>query len=189
MRRDVGAPGDLTHAAKITLVYDLPFGQGRRFGSDANGTVDRIIGGWTVGLSSRIQSGQLVNLGNVRIFGMSADEVQDIYKLRYDDANKFVYLLPQDVIDETIKAFAVSATSASGYGTGGAPSGRYFGPANGPDCIEVANNVGDCGTRRPRSSPGRCSSSTTSASPRRCASSAATELRVPRRDVERVQHT
>ncbi len=77
---------------------------------------------------------------------MSAAEVQDIYKLRYDDANKFVYMLPQDVIDETIKAFSVSATSATGYGTGGAPSGRYFGPANGPDCIEVANNVGDCGT-------------------------------------------
>ena len=57
---------------------------------------------------------------------MSADEVQDMYKLRFDDANKFVYMLPQDVIDETIKAFSVSATSASGYGTGGAPSGRYF---------------------------------------------------------------
>jgi hypothetical protein len=93
-----------------------------------------------------MQSGQLVNLGNVRVYGMSLDEVQDIYKLRFDDANKFIYMLPQDVIDETIKAFSVSATSATGYGTAGAPSGRYFGPANGPDCIEVANNVGDCGT-------------------------------------------
>jgi hypothetical protein len=146
MRRDVGAPGDLTHAMKATLVYDLPFGQGRRFGSGANAVVDRIIGGWTVGLSSRIQSGQLVNLGNVRLFGMSADDVQSMYKLRFDDAGKFIYMLPQDVIDETIKAYAVSATSASGYGTAGAPSGRYFGPPNGPDCIEVANNVGECGT-------------------------------------------
>ena len=84
-----------------------------------NGVVDRIIGGWTFGLSSRLQSGQLVNLGNVRLFGMTRDEVQDMYKLRFDDANKFVYMLPQDVIDETIKAFSVSATSATGYGTGG----------------------------------------------------------------------
>jgi hypothetical protein len=30
MRRDVGSPGDLTHAFKATVVYDLPFGQGRR---------------------------------------------------------------------------------------------------------------------------------------------------------------
>ena len=146
MRRDVGSPGDLTHAFKATLVYDLPFGQGRRFGGGANAVVDRIIGGWTFGLSSRLQSGQLVNLGNVRLFGMSAADVQDMYKLRFDDANKFVYMLPQEVIDETIKAFNVSATSASGYGTGGAPTGRYFGPANGPDCIEVAGGVGDCGT-------------------------------------------
>ncbi len=146
MRRDVGSPGDLTHAFKATVVYDLPFGQGRRFASNANAVVDRIIGGWTFGLASRLQSGQLVNLGNVRLYGMTRDEVQDIYKLRYDDANKFVYMLPQDVIDETIKAFGVSATSATGYGTGGAPSGRYFGPANGPDCIEVAGGVGDCGT-------------------------------------------
>ncbi len=146
MRRDTGSPGDLTHAFKATLVYDLPFGQGRRFGSGANAVVDRIIGGWTFGLSSRLQSGQLANLGNVRLYGMTAADVQDMYKLRFDDANKFVYMLPQDVIDETIKAFSVSATSATGYGTGGAPSGRYFGPANGPDCIEVANNVGDCGT-------------------------------------------
>jgi hypothetical protein len=146
MRRDVGSPGDLTHAFKATLVWDLPFGQGRRFASGANAVVDRIVGGWTFGLSTRMQSGQLVNLGNVRVYGMSLDEVQSIYKVRYDDANKFVYMLPQDVIDETIKAFSVSATSATGYGTAGAPSGRYFGPANGPDCIEVANNVGDCGT-------------------------------------------
>jgi hypothetical protein len=145
MRRDVGSPGDLTHSFKATLVYDLPFGQGRRFGTDAGGVLDRIIGGWTLGLSSRIQSGQLVNLGNVRLVGMTVDDVQAMYKIRFDDANKFIYMLPQDVIDETIKAFSVSATSASGY-SGAAPSGRYFAPANGPDCIEVANNVGECGT-------------------------------------------
>ena len=69
--------------------------------------------------------------------------------MRFDDANKFVYMLPQDVIDETIKAFSVSATSPTGYGSGGAPSGRYFAPANGPDCIEVDNGAGygECGTR------------------------------------------
>jgi len=146
MRRDVGSPGDLTHAFKATVVYDLPFGQGRRFGNGANAVMDRLIGGWTFGLSTRVQSGQLVNLGNVRLVGMTAEDVRSMYRLRFDDANKFVYMLPQDVINETIKAFAVSATSATGYGSAGAPSGRYFAPANGPDCIEVANNVGDCGT-------------------------------------------
>jgi hypothetical protein len=146
MRRDTGSPGDLTHAFKATVVYDLPFGQGRRFGGNVNGLVDRIIGMWTVGLSSRIQSGQLVNLGNVRLVGMTEKDVQNMFKIRFDDAGKQIYMLPQDVIDQTIKAFSVSATSASGYSSLGAPTGRYFAPANGPDCIEIANNVGDCGS-------------------------------------------
>ena len=45
-----------------------------------------------------------------------------------------VWMLPQDIIDNTVKAFSVSAT---GY-TQGAPTGRYFAPANGPDCLETA---------------------------------------------------
>ena len=74
---------------------------------------------------------------------MSANDVKKIYKLRKDDAGKQVYMLPQDVIDNTILAFSVSATSASGY-AGAAPTGRYFAPANGPDCIALT--VGECGT-------------------------------------------
>jgi hypothetical protein len=53
-----------------------------------------------------------------------------------------VYMLPQDIIDNTIKAFNVSATSATGYGSAGAPTGRYIAPANGPSCIQV--KTGDC---------------------------------------------
>ena len=55
-----------------------------------------------------------------------------------------IYMWPQDIIDETIKAYSTSVTSATGY-AGDAPSGRYFAPANGPDCIEVAPGFGDCG--------------------------------------------
>ena len=147
--RDTGAEGDLTHAFKANVVYDLPFGQGRRFGGNAGPVLDRVIGGWTLGLTSRIQSGRLIDLGNVRVVGMSLDEVQDIFNLRFDSAAKEIYMFPRDVIDQTIKAFSVSATSASGYGSDGPPTGRYFAPANGPDCIEVDNGAdyGECGTR------------------------------------------
>jgi hypothetical protein len=149
MARDAGSPGDITHVFKLNAVYDLPFGQGRRFGGNVGGVLDRIIGGWAVSLVSRIQSGRLVEFGNVRMVGMSQDDLQDMFKLRFDDAGKKVWMLPQDVIDETIKAFSVSATSPTGYGAGGAPSGRYLAPANGPDCIEVDNGAGygECGGR------------------------------------------
>ena len=53
------------------------------------------------------------------------------------------------MIDNTIKAFSVSATSPTGYGAGGPPTGRYFAPPNAPDCIEVDDGAdyGDCGVR------------------------------------------
>lgn len=42
----------------------------------------------------------------------------------------------------------MSPTSTIGY-SGAAPTGRYFAPANGPDCIEVDNGAdfGECGVR------------------------------------------
>jgi len=145
MRRDVGSPGDISHVFKLNLVYDLPFGQGRRFASNAGAIMERIVGGWSAGITGIVRSGTLVNLGNVRLVGMSVDDVQNMFKTRIDEQGD-VYMLPRDVIDETIKAFSVSATSPTGYGSRGAPSGRYFAPANGPDCIEIAGNFGDCGT-------------------------------------------
>ena len=127
------------------MVYDLPFGRGRRFMGNPGGLMDRVVGGWQIGVAANINSGRLVNLGNVRLVGMSPDDVQDMYKLRFDNANKQIYMFPQDVIDNTILAFATSPTTASGY-AGAAPAGRYFAPANGPDCIELAGAYGDCGT-------------------------------------------
>jgi Carboxypeptidase regulatory-like domain/TonB-dependent Receptor Plug Domain len=146
MRRNAGDPGDITHQFKSNVVYDLPFGRGRRWGGNVNGVMDRIIGGWQIGVASKIQSGRLVDIGNVRLVGMSRDDVQKMFNLRFDDAGKQIYMWPDDIVQNTILAFAVSPTSATGY-AGAAPSGRYFAPANGPNCIEVANaNVGACGT-------------------------------------------
>lgn len=153
--RPAGNSGDIPHAFKINVVYDMPFGRGKRWGGNSNGIVDRIIGGWQLGIFSRLQSGTPVDLGNVKLVGMSKADVQKIFKLRFDDAGKQVYMLPNDVVQNTILAFNVSATTASGYG-GDAPTGRYFAPANGPNCVELtptSNNnnsalgFGDCGTQ------------------------------------------
>ena len=150
-RRDVGDEGGVAHAFKTNWVYELPFGQNRRFFSGVNTLVDRIIGGWEFDGIATIQSGRQVSFGNVRLVGMSEGELRDNFKLRFDDAGRVVYMLPQDIIDNTIAAFDVSATSLTGFGSRGAPTGRYMAPANGPDCIELAqgNNVttgyGDCG--------------------------------------------
>lgn len=146
--RDAGTPGDITHTMKVNAVYELPFGQGHAIGGNANGLVDRLIGGWAIAVTSQFRSGRLIDLGNLRLVGMTQAEVQDMFTLRFDDAWRKVWMLPPHVIDQTIAAFSVSATSPTGY-SGAAPTGRYFAPANGPDCLEVDNGAdyGACGGR------------------------------------------
>ena len=145
MRRNAGDPGDITHQFKSNIVYDLPFGRGRHWGGNVNSALDRVIGGWQLGVASKIQSGRLVDIGNVRLVGMTRDDVQKMFKLRFDDAGKQVYMWPDDIVQNTILAFAVSPTAASGY-AGASPTGRYFAPANGADCIEITPGEGRCGT-------------------------------------------
>jgi len=142
-QRDVGGEGDLTHSVKANIVYDLPFGQGRRFLSGAGPVMERIVGGWQVGFNTRIQSGQLVDVGGVRLVGWTADDAQKAFGLRFDDDARQIFMWPEDVITNTIRAWSHSPTSATGY-SGAAPEGRYFAPANGPDCIEVADDLGEC---------------------------------------------
>jgi len=137
------------HAVKVNWLYELPFGRGRAFGSNVNGVVDKLIGGWEFDGGGRVQSGLILSFGNVRLVGMSDQDLEKVFKIeeRIDPASgkQLLFNLPQDIIDNTIKAFSTSATSSTGYGTLGPPSGRYFAPANGPDCLQVVN--GDCAPR------------------------------------------
>ena len=57
---DVGTEGGVTHAFKANWTYELPFGQGRRFGSTAGPFLDRLIGGWSFDGIARIQSGRML---------------------------------------------------------------------------------------------------------------------------------
>jgi hypothetical protein len=142
-----GGEGDVPHALKATGVYEIPYGQGRRWGTNVGPVVDRLLGGWQVSGTTRLQSGRLFDLGNVRVVGMSQEEVQRLFKLRFESGT-VVYAWPQAIVDETIKAYNTNPTSPTGYGALGPPSGKYFAPANGPDCIEtISNNFGTCGVR------------------------------------------
>jgi hypothetical protein len=105
-----------------------------------------LIGGWEIDGVGRVQTGEQLDFGNVRLVGMSLDEFRDALNLRVA-ANGQLFLLPDDIIQNTVRAFNVSATTANGYSALGAPTGRYLAPANGPDCIETSPGYGDCGVR------------------------------------------
>jgi hypothetical protein len=127
----------LRHAVKVNWGYELPFGRGKAIMGNASTWFNHIVGGWEFYGSGRVQSGQLFNFGNVNLVGMTMKDLQKEFKLRFDDAAGIVYILPQDIIENTIRAFNVNATSATGYGSRGVPSGRYLAPANSGNCIQV----------------------------------------------------
>ena len=54
---------DAPHIMSFSLGYDLPFGQGKRFGSGANGLVDQLIGGWRINAIAMYQSGPPFTIG------------------------------------------------------------------------------------------------------------------------------
>lgn len=138
------SPFNVTHAVKVNWIYELPFGKGQLIGGGAGKALDRMIGGWEFHGAARVQSGTPFNFGNVQLIGMTREDLQDQVKMRFDDAGRIAYFLPQDIIDNTRRAFNVSPTSANGYSTLGAPTGRFIAPASRGNCIEAY--TGQCGT-------------------------------------------
>ncbi len=136
-----GGGGVLKHAFKVNWVYELPIGRGHQLFGNVGSMLDRLVGGWEFHGTARIQSGQLLDFGNVNLVGMTNKDLQKAFKLRFDDAGGVIYSLPQDIIDNTIRAFSVSATTRTGYSSE-PPTGRYLAPANSTRCIDVVR--GDC---------------------------------------------
>ena len=48
---------DVHHTFNMSMLYDLPFGRGKRFGSDVNRTIDGILGSWQAGSILNYRSG------------------------------------------------------------------------------------------------------------------------------------
>ncbi len=137
MRRATNVP----HSIKLNGFYELPFGRGKRFGTDWHPVVDGIAGGWSLSMTGRMQY-ETLSIGDAVLVGMSVDDLQSEYKFRIDD-DLVVRMLPDDIILNTQRAFDTSATSPTGYGPLGAPTGRYIRPASEPGCVRV--RPGDCG--------------------------------------------
>jgi hypothetical protein len=142
-------PADnVRHALKTQWDWTIPVGRGQRFGTNMNAFLDGVLGGWSFNGVGRIQA-RVLDLGNVRLVGMSVGELTDMLKydirINPDTGLEDVFMLPAEVILNTRRAFSVSTTSATGYSDLGAPTGRYIAPDDSADCLEVRN--GDCAPR------------------------------------------
>ena len=138
----------IRHAFKTQWDWQVPVGRDQRWGSSLNPILNGILGGWQVNGVGRVQA-EMVNLGNVRLVGMSHEELQKMYKvdvrINPDNDLRTPYMLPDDVILNTRRAFSVSVTSQTGYSSLGVPEGKYIAPANSENCIQI--KAGDCAPR------------------------------------------
>jgi hypothetical protein len=154
--RDLVVGGHLRHAIKTQWDWTLPVGRGQRFGANMHPVLDGIFGGWSMNGVGRIQA-SVVDFGadgrdgDIRLVGMTKDDLQKMYRhdIRINPANGLptVYLLPDDVILNTRRAFSVDPTSPTGYSALGVPEGRYLAPGNFGDCVDLKLAGGDCGER------------------------------------------
>jgi hypothetical protein len=140
---------NVRHAIKMQGDWTLPVGRGQRFGGNVNRTVNALIGGWSFSGVGRIQT-VMQDFGNVRLVGMTKSEFQKMYKYTVKPnaatgVNE-VWMLPEDVVLNTRRAFSTSSTTLNGYSASlGAPEGRYLAPANSASCIQI--RAGDCAPR------------------------------------------
>lgn len=131
---------DQRHGIKGNFVYELPFGQGRKFWSDTGAPVlPKIIGGWQLAGILRVQSGtpsQLLSARNtfnyisttadngVVLHNTTTSQLQseiNVQKL----GSGIVNYLPQSLITNTLAAFNLIPTPLD-------PTQPYIGPATTP---------------------------------------------------------
>ncbi len=151
--RATGAP---PHAFKLTTNYDVPVGRGRRFGSNMRNWLNNVAGGWQVNFTGRIETGQLINIGDIKLVNITLDQLQSQFKYYRNPVDGFVYDLPQALIANTVKAFAIDVTSATGHPLctgsnattcgGPDPNAAYLAPASDASCTRII--AGDCGPRQ-----------------------------------------
>ena len=143
------------HAIKANWGYELPFGQGKKWGSGVSKTMNYLVGGWEWAGVLRTQSGDRFNYGNFRLAGVSEAEFKKMFKFYHVtdpavlDKNgrpyEAIYMFPLDFIDQSIIALNRSdPANPTGYAGGVLPTGKYLAPASGTDCVQYTASLNYC---------------------------------------------
>ncbi len=121
---------DTTHVFKLNGIYELPFGNGRKFFNGANRVVDAIIGGWQISPIVTVSSGAPISLFDPRgtfnrggrsgrqtaVTSLNKDQIKDlfgVFKLEAGNPRGLpagIYFINPAVINTTGRA-------AEGFGT------------------------------------------------------------------------
>lgn len=83
------ARDDVPHRVTTSILYELPFGRGRKFAAGAGGVLNALIGGWSVNAIGQFQSGRPLDFGGRNIY---FDGDLDALKAKYtNDSNVPVF--------------------------------------------------------------------------------------------------
>ena len=109
---------DIPQAFKLQAIYDLPFGQGKKWAS-SSGFVNRIIGGWSVDTITRWQTGPPIlissgvsggntfnsGIGGVNLQGITVQQLQSMLTTNKLEggSNPFVYYVPTNLLDSNLQ--------------------------------------------------------------------------------------
>src|SRR5207253_2478492 len=106
--RDYGPGGyDQPLADTLSIVYDLPYGHGRHWGSSSGRLMNTVVGGWQVTLINTMTSGLPVNI-TYSLSSSSSLYVSDLVTYRPDRVNNAKIKNPSSARVKT-------ATSLNGY--------------------------------------------------------------------------
>jgi hypothetical protein len=134
--RDRGISGhDIPHSFVNTLIYELPVGKGKPFGSNLHPVVDAVIGGWQVSSIVRFSSGlplQFRQPNNLSAYGfnLARPNISDLKELEVENQTP----------DNWFNTAAV--TPAANYTIGNAPRwipNLRFGPTKHADVALLKN--------------------------------------------------
>jgi hypothetical protein len=144
---DVSDDRNSPHAFKMNWTYELPIGQGRRFGSNLNSVMNYIVGDWEFSGAGIVKTDRY-RITGVKLEGMTADEFAKEFRIRIEQnaaGRTLVYSMPEDIRRNTTAAFNVDPATPTGYSVAlGVPTGRYLRPASDASCVAIYRF--DCNT-------------------------------------------
>jgi hypothetical protein len=120
------SPFDLNHVFNSSFVYELPFGQGKRFLGGAHGVLDKIVGGWSTATIFRWQSGSPFSIGTgggYQTFQRRSTDVMAVSTLSVSQIKKLIHISTVNGITYWIDPKVIASN-----GTAVGPDGQTYTP-------------------------------------------------------------
>ena len=108
------APFDIRHAIKGQLLYELPFGEGKRWAFHST-LANRLIGGWQINSITRWQTGPPVQITSglggtfnsadpgINLIGITGSQLQSLLTTNKTEAAGTVYYVPTSLLDSKLQ--------------------------------------------------------------------------------------